>query len=109
MSELEAVNRYILERVQEGSFDGDSAVSLLRKLNGVDPSKDIAIVGMSCRFPRADDYDEYWRNIINKVGVIGTFPEDRARDTGHAMKLKAGWNTSVISMRPSSGSRPRKP
>ncbi|HPV80433.1 MAG TPA: polyketide synthase, partial [Dermatophilaceae bacterium] len=91
MSELEAVNRYILERVQEGSFDGDSAVSLLRKLNGVDPSKDIAIVGMSCRFPRADDYDEYWRNIINKVGVIGTFPEDRARDTGHAMKLKAGW------------------
>ncbi len=91
MSELEAVNRYILERVQEGSFDGDSAISLLRKLNGVDPSKDIAIVGMSCRFPRADDYDAYWRNIINKVGVIGAFPEDRARDTGHAMKLKAGW------------------
>jgi acyl transferase domain-containing protein len=31
------------------------------------PDRDIAIVGMACRFPGANDPDEYWHNLINGV------------------------------------------
>jgi len=38
---------------------------------------DIAIIGMACRFPRADDLAEFWRNILNKVDAIEEIPADR--------------------------------
>lgn len=37
---------------------------------------DIAIVGMACLFPGAQDIKRYWQNIINKVDAIGDPPED---------------------------------
>ncbi len=37
---------------------------------------DIAIVGMSGLFPKADDIDVFWSNILNKVDAVGDAPED---------------------------------
>ena len=37
----------------------------------------IAIVGMSCLFPKASDLDAYWHNILNKVDAISEIPEDQ--------------------------------
>lgn len=34
----------------------------------------LAIVGMACRFPKADDCGEYWQNIINGVDGISEIP-----------------------------------
>lgn len=34
----------------------------------------IAIVGMSCMFPKAKDLNEYWNNILNKVDAIEEVP-----------------------------------
>lgn len=34
----------------------------------------IAIVGMSCMFPKAHDLSEYWNNILNKVDAIEEVP-----------------------------------
>ncbi|MBC7997033.1 MAG: nitronate monooxygenase, partial [Leptolyngbya sp.] len=34
----------------------------------------IAIVGMSCMFPKASDVHEYWHNILNKVDAIEEVP-----------------------------------
>jgi acyl transferase domain-containing protein len=54
--------------------------------------EDIAIIGMSCRFPHAENYNEYWDNLAHKVNVIGSFPEERRQDMGlSSMSLKAGW------------------
>ena len=36
----------------------------------------IAIVGMACLFPGAQDIKRYWQNIINKVDAIVAPPED---------------------------------
>lgn len=34
----------------------------------------IAIVGMSCMFPKANDLSQYWNNILNKVDAIEEVP-----------------------------------
>ncbi|MEM7132285.1 MAG: SDR family NAD(P)-dependent oxidoreductase [Chloroflexota bacterium] len=37
----------------------------------------IAIIGMACRFPGANDVDEFWQNIANGVDSIAEVPPDR--------------------------------
>jgi phosphopantetheine--protein transferase-like protein len=41
---------------------------------------DIAIIGMSCIFPKAPDVQTYWHNIVNKVDAITDPPEDWEAD-----------------------------
>ena len=93
MNELKDITTYVLEMVGQGAFDADISIELLQRLNGAGAARtgDVAIIGMSCRFPGADDYDEYWQNLINQVGVIGSFPAERSADMGESVKLKAGW------------------
>lgn len=38
---------------------------------------DVAIIGMSCIFPGAEDVAAFWQNIINKVDSTRTVPADR--------------------------------
>jgi acyl transferase domain-containing protein/acyl carrier protein len=38
---------------------------------------DIAIVGMSCRLPGADTYEEFWANLLGGIDSIGEVPADR--------------------------------
>ena len=38
---------------------------------------DIAIVGMSCVFPKAPDLNTFWENMLNKVNAIGEVPPER--------------------------------
>lgn len=47
-----------------------------RKLldNGQEP---IAVIGMSCRFPMADNVDEYWDLLVNGKDCIRPVPENR--------------------------------
>ena len=42
----------------------------------------IAIIGMSGRFPKAHDLDEYWRNLRDGVECISFFSEDELTDVG---------------------------
>ncbi len=42
-----------------------------------DLSDAIAIVGMACLFPGADDPEQYWQNIVNRVEAVTEVPEDR--------------------------------
>ncbi|MFC9056815.1 type I polyketide synthase [Streptomyces sp. NPDC057074] len=39
---------------------------------------DIAVIGMSCRFPGVDDVDGFWRLLLDGGSTFGTFPEHRA-------------------------------
>src|SRR5215467_8317909 len=38
-------------------------------------SESLAIIGLSCLFPKADDLQAYWRNIKNGVDAITAVPE----------------------------------
>ena len=33
----------------------------------------IAVIGLACRFPKADNYSQFWENIINGKECIETF------------------------------------
>ncbi len=37
----------------------------------------IAIISMSCRFPGADNLEEFWANLVNKVDSISEVPSER--------------------------------
>jgi len=39
----------------------------------------LAIVGLACRFPKADDAERYWSNILNGVDCIEDVPESHWR------------------------------
>lgn len=40
-------------------------------------NKDIAIIGMSCSFPMADNIEEYWENLISGRNCISEVPKNR--------------------------------
>jgi acyl transferase domain-containing protein/NAD(P)-dependent dehydrogenase (short-subunit alcohol dehydrogenase family)/aryl carrier-like protein len=37
----------------------------------------VAIIGMSCRFPGADNVDQFWQNLLNGVDSVREIPGDR--------------------------------
>lgn len=39
--------------------------------------EDIAVIGMACKFPKADSIEEFWNNLLNKVDGISEIPKDR--------------------------------
>ncbi len=43
----------------------------------IDRPCDIAIVGMDCLFPEADNLESYWENILNRVDVLEEVPAER--------------------------------
>ena len=44
----------------------------------------IAVIGMDCRFPGADNVEEFWTNLANGVDSISSFSEEELRDSGVA-------------------------
>ncbi|MEM9352733.1 MAG: SDR family NAD(P)-dependent oxidoreductase [Planctomycetota bacterium] len=39
--------------------------------------EDVAIIGMACRFPGAEDLDQFWQNLLNGVDSVREIPDDR--------------------------------
>ena len=52
----------------------------------VDESKltglEIAIVGMDCRMPGADNVREFWENIVNGKDCISFFTDEEMEESG---------------------------
>ncbi|GAA2704225.1 type I polyketide synthase [Actinoplanes palleronii] len=44
---------------------------------------DIAVIGMSCRFPGVDDVREFWRLLADGKSTVATFPAQRAVASRH--------------------------
>jgi myxalamid-type polyketide synthase MxaB len=45
-------------------------------------SQDIAVIGMSCRFPGADDLDTFWKNLAQGVESITFFGDKELKQSG---------------------------
>ncbi|ELS02296.1 polyketide synthase family protein [Xenococcus sp. PCC 7305] len=63
------------EAVQQGKLRGE----LRRKKTG---NQDIAIIGMSCRFPGANNIEEFWDNLCNGVESISFFSDREVLESG---------------------------
>ena len=44
--------------------------------------QDVAIIGMSGRFPQSGDLDEFWRNLRDGVECISDFSDDELISSG---------------------------
>ncbi|MFJ9343597.1 type I polyketide synthase [Streptomyces sp. NPDC101733] len=44
---------------------------------------DIAVIGMSCRFPGVDDLSDFWRLLVEGRSTVKTFPEHRAAGSNY--------------------------
>lgn len=56
---------------------------------------DMAIIGMACRFPCADHYDQYWQNIVAGRNCIREVPPDRWDWRQFVGDSRPGNNTGV--------------
>jgi acyl transferase domain-containing protein/acyl-CoA synthetase (AMP-forming)/AMP-acid ligase II/acyl carrier protein len=61
--------------VQQGKRRGEAR----RKATG---NKDVAIIGMSCRFPGANNLDEFWSNLCNGVESVSFFSDQEVINAG---------------------------
>lgn len=59
---------YKLSRYIEGDVD----IQSIKKHKHI-TSSEIAIIGMSCRFPKANSLDEFWDNLSNQVDCLERF------------------------------------
>jgi malonyl CoA-acyl carrier protein transacylase len=50
-------------------------------------NSDIAVIGMSCRFPGANNIDEFWQNLVNGVESISFFSDEEVIAAGIDPKL----------------------
>ncbi|WP_379155617.1 SDR family NAD(P)-dependent oxidoreductase [Paenibacillus sp. sgz5001063] len=78
---MKKVQNYIFEQVAARQLSPAEAKQLLNDLQGSSGSaeEDIAVIGMSGKFPGAENLDEYWENLENERNCIGRFPQSRIK------------------------------
>ncbi|MDR0270278.1 SDR family NAD(P)-dependent oxidoreductase [Paenibacillus sp.] len=76
------IKNYIYSQVANRSLSqADAKQMLLELLEAEKPAiDDIAIIGMSGKFPMANNLDEYWSNIISGINCIRELPDERKED-----------------------------
>ena len=79
---MERIQKLILQNVLSGNLSEDQARDMVRvlKQKNAKSEEQIAIIGMSVKFPQAKDINEYWDMISNKVNCVCQFPENRRKD-----------------------------
>ena len=68
------------DAVQQGKRRGE----LRRQATG---NKDVAIIGMSCRFPGANSIEQFWHNLTHGVESISWFDDQEVLDAGVTKEL----------------------
>lgn len=76
---------YIMQQLAKKSISKEQAKNMLLELQTaarVSPgvSKDIAIVGMECRFAGAEDKWSFWNQLLEDKQFIREFPQNRRKD-----------------------------
>jgi len=82
---IDAISDHLLEMVAD-SAGADGNAKVAAGPTGMPASsseterfvrEDVAIVGLSCRFPGANNADEFWDNLLNGVDSVCRVPDDR--------------------------------
>lgn len=76
------IRKFIFQQVASKNLSIEDSKELLEELDSLSKSlkEDIAIIGMSGRFPKADNLKEYWNNLINGINCTGSLNENRRDD-----------------------------
>lgn len=80
---MQTLKNYILTQFASKALSHEDAMQLLAELNrnhAEQPSHEMAIVGMSGRFPLARDVDQFWEKLQHGINCIADFPAARRQD-----------------------------
>ena len=77
---IDAITDHVLELitadVEEAGETADATTEGKPEVKPVE-REDVAIIGMSCRFPGARSVDQYWQNLLDGVDSVCEVPADR--------------------------------
>ena len=80
---IDSIADHVVTLISESNSQEEQGGATASKTNLKDENgtaiqrEDIAIVGMSCRFPGAEDVDTFWQNLLNGVDSVRDIPNDR--------------------------------
>ena len=84
---IDAISDHVLELVVANTSTSDSKAQSATNPNVAEKEnasseafvkrEDIAIIGLSCRFPGAHDANEFWQNLLSGVDSVCDIPTDR--------------------------------
>lgn len=77
---IDAISDHVIELIGADSEEKPAAATTTEKETPTEKSvarEDVAIIGMSCRFPGARNIDEFWQNLLNGVDSVGDIPPGR--------------------------------
>ncbi|MBX0301904.1 SDR family oxidoreductase [Cryobacterium sp. 1639] len=87
---MNSVKRIVLEKLSEGAITKQEAMDALTALSEPKETglKEIAIIGMSCRFAMSPDVGQFWDNLVNNRNCFVSKPaeklvEDRVFENAH--------------------------
>ncbi|HEX3048372.1 MAG TPA: SDR family NAD(P)-dependent oxidoreductase [Bacillota bacterium] len=87
---MELIKNYIYSQVAAKNLAPEEALKLLKEIfeAGLTPgqSHDVAIIGLACRFPGADNKEEFWQLLEQGISRIRNFPPSRRCDTDQFLK-----------------------
>ncbi|MET1168019.1 beta-ketoacyl synthase N-terminal-like domain-containing protein, partial [Bacillus velezensis] len=86
---MEKVYKHVVENIASGKIDkvtGIQVINLLKQEEAIH-QEDIAVIGMSLKFPHANRPEEYWHIVEQGIDCIGDYPSDRKSVTGEYLKL----------------------
>ena len=78
---VDAISDHVLELI--GESESETSAETQTAASTAEPSKkmtardDIAIIGMSCRFPGAENVEEFWQNLLDGVDSVREIPDGR--------------------------------
>jgi len=81
---IKSLSKFIIGENGPGSMNlvDDTLIGEETESRMTSDSNDIAIVGMACKFPKADNKEQYWNNLINGRESISFFSDEELRGCG---------------------------
>ncbi|MCX7920818.1 MAG: SDR family NAD(P)-dependent oxidoreductase [Clostridia bacterium] len=83
---MKSAENILFNLVAEQKISSSDAAELFKELENKNIEDDIAIIGMSCRLPKAKNIDEYWENLRKGICCIDSFPKSRWEDALNSSK-----------------------
>ncbi|MCY7295211.1 type I polyketide synthase [Alteromonas sp. a30] len=93
---MNSIKNYILQQVATKAITQEQAKQFLLELSQAqaasseaassDDDNAVAIIGMSGRFPKAENVDEFWQLLRDGVNCVDDFPEERQKDFEHILR-----------------------
>jgi len=77
---MESIKKYILNQLVDNKLSRDEAKLLLSEAQQARPSNDVAVIGVACRFPGANNKEEYWELLSGEKTSISSYSNSRIQD-----------------------------